>query len=327
MAIMSVLAVGISSAVVISIRTVETSGSRSTRVRQAADVSNQLTAEIGGAIDVPQRSGTSVTFSVADRNGDGLTEQIQYAWSGTAGDALLRTYNSESPAAILTNVHQFLLGYDMISVLVPDTGADLLAAGHHASSDLSSAKIGNLVWVSQSFRPDLPTGAVSWKPTRAIIYARYEGDTAGQVTVQVCSALSDGRPGSTVYYQGTIAESEIGKDYSWKSISLSGTSSFSPTARLSCVVKSTIKDSCELRYHHKNVTIPDYTFSTTSTAGGSWTVNSGQGLLFELYATVSGISGDQQTDSRLGLVRWQLQSGTDATARVYGAAQTRNLPE
>ncbi len=325
--VMSVLAVGISSAVLVSLRSVETSDSQSARIRQAADVSNQMAAELSTALDVSEKTDRAITFSVPDRDNDGNSEEIRYSWSAVAGDPLLRRINAQADSLILRNVHAFRVLYDLVPVPIPATGSDLLLAAHTSSHDLASVRIGASQWASQSFRVALPAGATGWKPTRVEVYCRSTGDTGGQITAQLCSALSDGRPGWTVYCQSTTPEKELRTAYSWSSFSLPCSGYYSPYAAVAVVLKSTIGESCELRFQNKNVTTANYCFSITTNAGGTWSIRTGQGTLFEIYGLVVGTSSDSNSEMRLGTVRWELQAGPDSAARVQAGAQTVNLPE
>lgn len=325
--VMSVLAVGVSSAILVSLRSVETSDSQSARIRQAADVSSQMAAELTTALDVSERANQTITFSVPDRDNDGSSEEIQYAWSGVAGDPLMRRLNAEAANPILRNVHAFGLSYDLVPVPAPVTGSDLLLAAHHSSHDLAGLKIGSQQWAAQAFRASLPSGATSWKPTRAVAYCRFVGGTGGQITTQLCSVLSDGRPGWNVFSQSTTPESELRKEWSWSSFSLPCSTYFSPYTTVALVMKSSIQDSGEVRFQSKNVTTANRCFSVTTNAGSTWSIRAGQGLLFEIYGTVFGTSDQSNIEMRLGTVRWELQAGPDSAARIHGGAPTVNLPE
>lgn len=327
MAVMSVLAVGISSAVLVSVRSIETSSSPSACIRSAADVSNQMVRELNEALAVSERSARAVTFSVPDRDNDGVSEEIRYWWSGTPGDGLMRRYNAEPETALLTNVFAFALSYDLVPVPVPAMGSDKLVAGHHSAKDLSSFRINTLDWASQSFRVSLPAGASSWKITRAVFYCRQVGGASGQLTLQFRSAQSDGRPGNTLYAENTVPESEFKTSHAWYSIAVPYSGNLSPNGSYCLLLKGNWTDVCELRYHSKKAVEEGYVFMTTSLGGLIWTVRSKQALLFEVYGTCSGGDSDRNTEMRLGTVRWELQAGRDASNRLYAGAQLANLPE
>lgn len=326
MGIMSVLAVGISSAVLVSLRSVETSTSQSTRVRQAADVSSQMAMELAGALDVSERTPNAVTFSVVDRDQDEASEEVRYSWSGIAGDPLIRRYNDQ-PHTLIGDVHAFTLAYDLVPVPQPVTGSDLLFAGHRSSKDLSNYRIRTYDWAAQAFRVSLPAGATAWKLTRVAINCRQVGDPGGRLTVQLRSALWDGRPGSTVHCEITIPESQLMTAHTWHSIPLKSSYSLSPTAWYCLLFTGNTSDVCELRFHNKNVNDSSLVFHTTSSGGYLWSQRYKQAMLFDVYGIPVGGSVAGEVEMRLGTVRWQLQVGADPGNRIHAGVQTVNLPE
>ena len=109
--IMSILAVGISSAVLVSVRAVETQDSQVLRTLGAADVSNQMSMEMASAVDFTEAAPNAVTFDVPDRYGDGTTETIRYSWSGVAGDPLTRQVNGGTATTLAENIYQLNFNY------------------------------------------------------------------------------------------------------------------------------------------------------------------------------------------------------------------------
>lgn len=108
--LMSVLLVGMGSTIFIA------SNSLPARVRTAdmpSDASTalrQLARELESAISITELSGTAITFSVADRgHAPPGPEVIRYAWSGTPGEALTRSYNSGTPQVLASRVDSLTL--------------------------------------------------------------------------------------------------------------------------------------------------------------------------------------------------------------------------
>jgi len=91
---------------------------------QARDVVSQVTTDLSLAQSFSQRTATSVTFTVPDRDGDGTPETIKYAWSGNAGGSLTRKYNSGAAVVVAEDVHHFNLGYITKTVPAATTTAD-----------------------------------------------------------------------------------------------------------------------------------------------------------------------------------------------------------
>jgi prepilin-type N-terminal cleavage/methylation domain-containing protein len=326
--IMSVLAVGVSSAVLVATRAIEQSTSKSACIRQASSVSQELASELSTAVAVSGRNANSISFSVPDRNADGSTEDISYSWSGTAGAALYRRYNSETATAVLDNVYQFQLSYDFVSILFQNLpGGEVLFAEHTSANDLGSFRPGNLICASQSFTATLPKENEKWRITGVALYCRQKGDTGGQVTVQAAYALSDGKPG-VVFCQATVPESVMGTSYAWQDFPFSSCSTYLlPTQSVCIVVRGSVADSCEVRYHGKNATASGGYYYQSTNAGVTWSLQSGQSLLFQVYGNATGVSDGTMSETRLSGVRWQLRAGGDSTATIHGGAQTVNLPE
>ncbi len=73
----------------------------------AAEVLGDMMADLRHALSFSERTATAVTFTVPDRDNDGLPETIRYGWSGTPGDALTYEYNSDPVQTIAKDVQVF----------------------------------------------------------------------------------------------------------------------------------------------------------------------------------------------------------------------------
>ena len=89
----SLLLIGLSSALVISARSLESDAGTWSKTRAAHRVLCQMERDIQSARSLVELTATSVTLTVPDRNGDNVAETIRYAWSGVAGEPLERSYN------------------------------------------------------------------------------------------------------------------------------------------------------------------------------------------------------------------------------------------
>ncbi|MBI2095316.1 MAG: hypothetical protein HYT89_04030 [Candidatus Omnitrophica bacterium] len=65
---------------------------------QAAQAVAALSADLRGATSLAGAGAAAVTFT-ADTDADGVDEGIEYSWSGTAGDDLVRAAAASVPAA------------------------------------------------------------------------------------------------------------------------------------------------------------------------------------------------------------------------------------
>ena len=116
-AIMTVLVVGIASAIMLATHAAEGAG-QPAALADAARVIDQITAELAVALSFSERTSTVVTFTVPDRDSDDAPETIRYAWSGVDGDPLTRQYNGGATQPIVQNVHYFCVSY-LLKTLVP----------------------------------------------------------------------------------------------------------------------------------------------------------------------------------------------------------------
>ena len=126
----SLLMAGMGSAMFLAMKAAETDTSVMNTL-EAGWVLDEMITELQTALYFKERTATSVKFVVADQTEDGNTETIHYSWSGTAGDPLTRTFNSQSAVDVAEDVQAFALAYT-----VEATTADariLLVASNGAS--------------------------------------------------------------------------------------------------------------------------------------------------------------------------------------------------
>jgi hypothetical protein len=122
LAVMAVLAGGMASAVVLATRTIDAEETPAAQASLAADVAGQISEDVQFALNFSERTNHAATFSVPDRDNDGAPEKIRYAWSGTSGDPLTKSYNGSTPVAIAKNVQHFSLNY-LLRIMVPEDQA------------------------------------------------------------------------------------------------------------------------------------------------------------------------------------------------------------
>ena len=113
MTVMSILASGIASAVLISNHAIPGGESASDVALRCINTLDRIAGELRYTTSVTDASAERVAFTVDDRNhGDPGPETIRYEWSGTSGDTMTRQYNGGTVVPILEDVHGFELAYD-----------------------------------------------------------------------------------------------------------------------------------------------------------------------------------------------------------------------
>jgi hypothetical protein len=187
---------------------------------QAANVVNRISEELRHATLIVQQTSRLLEFVVADRDGDATAEKIRYAWSGTAGDPLYRTYNSGTAVAVLDDVEAF-----SISLLQDSETTTLTTTTDSAEQLLSSTTAsGNnrditaSVQMAQQINPagfaSIPANVVSWNATKVKFYAR-ERDSGNFLIVQLRSAGEPYYgPTSTVLGQAAMNQATITDNFS-----------------------------------------------------------------------------------------------------------------
>src|SRR5262245_58496616 len=136
----------------------------------ATRVADQITSELSYALSVTELTSTSITFTVADRDRDGLPETIRYAWSGVSGAPLTRQYNNGKEYSVLDDVSELALAYDKLTVTNPPTyteSDETLLYSFSGGLLNADCTIDSNDWFGQFFIPTLPNNTVYWRITRA----------------------------------------------------------------------------------------------------------------------------------------------------------------
>jgi len=147
MVAMTALMGGLASALVLASRAIPDDASPAAVAIDAYYAADQIAGELFCARSFSERTATATTFTVADRDNDAIAETIRYAWSGTLGDPLTRQYNTAAAVAVVDDVREFEIRYDVKTVTQaspPDlyylTGARIaLRIGADASTRVDTA--------------------------------------------------------------------------------------------------------------------------------------------------------------------------------------------
>jgi hypothetical protein len=101
----AVLTVGLASAIAVSARSYTEVG-RGRAVAEVADAHAAMLGELSQATGIVSADSDHVTFTVADRDGDGVEETLSYRLTGTGG-SLLFSFNAFPPEPLLKEVAEF----------------------------------------------------------------------------------------------------------------------------------------------------------------------------------------------------------------------------
>ncbi len=241
MAVMSVLLVGLASAVVIASRSLPGPQSRLERTVRAAAALDGLLEDLRLATWFLDHTDTATTFAVPDRNGDGRPEWIRYAWSGTPGDPLTRQISGGAVATVLTDVRQFSLALLLRTTQETFPGAATesptlqLLAGYPVVptdplNDPEKWTIDHLRHVSQYVEPTLPPGAVAWRPARVRFLAGNKPPDTETLRVELREPGVGIRPSTVTLAGVSIPENTLRGLGSWFTVDFNDVARRSPEA-------------------------------------------------------------------------------------------------
>ena len=256
------------------------------------DVVATIASEQRMALMVTERTETSVTFTVADRDDDGINERIQYFWAGK-DQPLMRKVNDEPAVVVLPKVEMFRLAHMTKSASPPapvgevETTSDELVFVHENGGTAGHAMTAT-AWCAQAFVPKLGRAdATSFSVTRVEILAmRASGIYAAEGwTVTLCRSDLLGKPNLSdpVAPGKTLWMSDLNTSYGWEPITFDARG-LNPSQRYWVVISQTLPavlGSGTVSYDPSSSDSAD-PFANTPTAG-NWSLNSGRDMKIRVY--------------------------------------------
>lgn len=215
LAISSVLLLGMSSALVVALRSVPDPASTAATDRAAERALASLRGEIEAAIALPERTATALTLLLADRDGDGRPEVVRWWWD-PAGGGLFRSQNRQPAETVVGGVADFAIEYELqTSVLThagkPVRGAEEMLASVVGGPPAGDAVAGSDNRVALPFSPELPDDAVAWEATG--LEFRVEG--LGANLLASLSPWGGNRPGAAPLWSRTVQADELPANTNW----------------------------------------------------------------------------------------------------------------
>ncbi len=333
-AVMSVIMLGIGSAMIIAGHAVPDAGNPAAAGIAAAQVADQITTELQYATAINSYTANVIEFRVADRDGNDVPETIRYEWSGTPGDPLTRQYNSAAPVTMLDDVYEFNLAYDLTTTTTEtpqgNESAETLLTSYHSDYYQDGRDVKSDRWRGQYFLPSLPADAVSWKVTRVRFYAAVKGYATGQCKVRLQLPTAGEVPSAVVLEEKTLLESTLNPYYfTLQEFDFSNVTGLSPAQGLCLVLKwISGNEACQILIRESGVPAASAGFMRSDNQGVAWTEYSDQSLLFWVYGTVT-TEGEPQIESSyyLDRVDIKLQQSDAAQSIVQTGVKVLNRPE
>jgi len=336
-AMFTIIALALESALMLATKAIPDARSANTSFLAAAKVHDQIASELFYAQTVTELGANAITFTVADRDNDGAPETIRYAWTGVAGDPLVRTYNGGSKINVLDDVREFSLTYDKRAVKQPTTytegseqqiyssGKGLLGGG--VTVDSSN-------FVGESFpTPSWPADVVFWRITKVRVIAQSDSSGSGSgndsLRVQVRVQDPSGLPSNVVVDQVTVQESKLPSSYSNYSISFSGAPTLLPTDAACVVFRHNQGGGASADIWSNNLSLALLSGTelvASSNTGATWSGNTLRAAGMTVWAAGSTKDPDS-FQYYLSDVRAGIRSGADTSARVNGTFRIPAEPQ
>lgn len=348
MAAASTLLVGLGSTLYLVSQTTGTSRRPATDVVDASLTLDQLAAELQYAVSFPERSPTTVEFTLADRTHDALPETVRYTWSGAAGDPLYRQFNGGPLTAVIDDVQAFNLSYSLQTVIEQpessdssgDAGTEELAVQFDGWSGISATPMTFTFdadrWVGQYYELWWPAEATQFQVSRVRLKL-WKGSDSGQFTVGIYKAAATGPypEGSALGSELTVSTADLPSSADWHEFQFSDVTLDDPSSGYLVVVKGLISG-FYLQYLRATSAPADSTSYQHSTNGGAtWfppsVYRNWYDAPVEIYGMFNGSESEPPPDPVerhfVRSVNVALQTGESPTNRVQTAVNILNSPE
>ncbi len=216
--ILGVLMLAMASTVALASRAIPSTSEEAVRLEMADETLRRLADEARYAIEFPTLTGGEsrrLLFTLADRDGDGNPERVEYAWSGVAGEPLTRSYNGGEPVAVVPGVRAF--GVTPSTRVVRETyvgptyreSFDRVVHGYQYPAIRTAMTLSKDYWAGQAFQlpaTAIPERAVGWEPTEVSLRAAATGIPTDILDIAVHRASDNGLPVGGALARGQLLE-------------------------------------------------------------------------------------------------------------------------
>ncbi len=330
-AIMTVLMLGITSAIVLASHAVDDGDSPLGDTLATSQAVEQIASELAYAREVSEATATAITFNVADRDGDGWEETIRYAWSGTTGDPLTREYDGQGAVVFVDDIRELALTYDLRSS-PRRTAGDLKESEETTLLELDSAAAlttGAELTVDTSwgecFMPTLPSGIDSWRVTRLKFKAERDLSMTSPTTIDLAVANGDLGPTGSQVDEVTVDPAEIPTSYTWITVFFGDAGGLSPDEGLCIMFTTSSGKACRL-LSMTGVSVSDAI--QLGRTGLDWFKVLNGHLYLYVYGTVSSATPIEVTEVPLVVrVDITVRAGRAQQSRVESGVDLLNMPE
>jgi hypothetical protein len=222
LAVVAVLIGGMGSAVVLASRALPHAQNPAAVTVASAEALHQLRDDLRAATQLLNRTASSVTINLPDRDGDGRPEVITYAWAGTPGDPLTRAVNGSVARPVLGRVASLVLAYDTVPQTTilpgpPNPPSEEQLFSLYEAEWPGSHNLKATDWIGIEIAPDLPREAMRWRITRAHFSGAVQGGTGSVASFELRRWVG-AEPGDTVIERVEVAESALDRSFAWREV-------------------------------------------------------------------------------------------------------------
>ena len=332
-AVLSLIVVGLSSAIVLATKALPTTESPAERAIKTADVAQLLMGEVRYATSLGEIEPQTVSFTVPDRTGDGLPDTISYDWSGIVGDPLTRRLNGGVATAALPGIHALDLAYDTESFTEMVAGAGestVTTLTSHSGYFVAPVSITAENWRGQFFRPNLPADATEWRIVGVGFYAMADSPQDGEVAVQIQEPTAGNLPSGLVLTETTLSAHSLPTSPDWVAISLDDAPRL-PADEGACLVIRHLSGDNPCAFlidFFPSPPISEMAYLKTVNGGQTWTTTGAYLIPFQVWGTYSTLDMvGEVTRTFVHRVTLTVQCDSDTAADIHSGARLLNSPE
>lgn len=346
----ALLTLGMSAAVLVSVRSIPQPGSLITANTEATRVLERLERDLRCAIEILTQEDREIRFRVPDRNGDAQPETIRYWWSGVSGTSVFREVNAHAAEVLLGQTANFELEYQTEDVSRQQVQSEvvispevLLSSDESWGSVVSTESAMNInrnSWAAPVFTlaSHIPLDCSRLRFTRAVVTCRRS--SVGTISVGLYR-VADGLIPRLLVPVGSPVSFNTNQlpPNNWQSCSIPLSNDAwvdDGCRRFALLISSTAaKTPLQLRYKFSTLapTNDRSTLRWTSNQGSSWGPHSHLWHQEDLHFAIYGhyectiVSQVPQTTECVRSIRVILNSATNQAVRIDVSIGLLNQPE
>lgn len=291
------------------------------------------------ATRILERDSRSIRVLTTDADRDGSGDIVQYTWTGTIGDDLMRSVNGATAIPICEDVSDFGIALSTRGEIqnIPEPSSptsESLFRQQTSTSNLNWEAVDSSNAFGQLLSPTLfistarPSADDEWQITRIEFYAARQYFWNGSTyRLDLSKASDDGLPTHDVLYTETRDPNIISSSGGWTSISMSGLPWLDATQNVSMTFTYNSGFNKLLIPIRQDSSVTGYLGTDESTS--QWLRPAGErSLVYRLYGRIRSRSHDDQEEParRFQSAELRLAASSLGGTPMYAAAEFLNKP-